>query len=69
MPEVTLTNMKTRGGLIHPSTFSFNLLLTVEESFQKCCNDYDVFQQTVNDFSNEKLKIINTYPCSISTYN
>ncbi|KAL4107301.1 hypothetical protein QTP88_017668 [Uroleucon formosanum] len=58
-----LMNWLTRGGLIHPSTFLFNLLSTVEEeSFQKFCNNYDVFQQTINNFSNEKLKIINTYP-------
>uniref|UniRef100_A0A2S2NXE1 Transposable element P transposase n=1 Tax=Schizaphis graminum TaxID=13262 RepID=A0A2S2NXE1_SCHGA len=65
MAEATLTNIKTRGGLIHPSTFLFNLLTNLEESFQKFCNDYDVFQQTVDDFFNKKLKLINTFPCSM----
>lgn len=65
MAEAALTNIKTKGGLIHPSTFLFNLLTNVEESFQKFCNDYDVFQQTVDDFFNKKLKLINTFPCSI----
>jgi len=34
IPEATLTNIKTRGGLIHPNMFLFNLRINIEESFK-----------------------------------
>jgi len=43
----------------------FNLLMNVEKSFQQFCNDYDVFQLTVDDFFNKKFNSIKTFPCSI----
>jgi len=55
--------MKSREGLCHPNMFLFHLLVDVEDSFKKFCDEYDVFELTVDDFFNKKKQLIKTFPC------
>ncbi|CAI6359121.1 unnamed protein product [Macrosiphum euphorbiae] len=47
--QATLTNMKSKGGLIHPNQGFYNLILAIEDSFEKHCNSEDVFENCVDD--------------------
>jgi len=41
--------MKSKGGLIHPNQGFYNLILAIEDSFEKHCNSEDVFENCVDD--------------------
>jgi len=47
IPQETLTNMKSKGGLIHLNQGLLNLILAIEDSFEKHCNNEDVFENCV----------------------
>lgn len=52
-PEATLVNLKFKGGLTHPNVFVFNILSALELSFEKCCDNNDVFELTLENFFSE----------------
>lgn len=56
----SLTNIKSRGYLIHPNFNFFNIIKTIENSFERFCEDVDVFNLTVNDV----LKTSISFPCT-----
>lgn len=45
----TLTNIKSRGQLIHLNFNFLNIIKTIENSLERFCEDVDVFYLTVND--------------------
>ncbi|CAI6375586.1 unnamed protein product [Macrosiphum euphorbiae] len=55
------SNLKTRGGLTHPNDFLFRLLITVEKSFVKYCENNDVFLMKIDDFFGNNQSI--NFPC------
>lgn len=48
-PVAKMTNMKTRGGLLHPNLKFFNFIKSLETLFQKHCNKNDVFELVLED--------------------
>lgn len=60
-PEATLVNLKSKGGLTHPNVFVFNILSAVELSFEKFCDNNDVFELTLENFFSEYGPI--PFPC------
>jgi len=43
-----MTNIKSRGGLIFPNKKIFGIIIGLEDAFEKCCDSYEVFQETVD---------------------
>lgn len=56
-----LVTWKSKGQLIYPNTFLFELLSKVEHSFKKFCMDYDVFEKVVEDITENNFDFIYTY--------
>ncbi|KAF0692827.1 Uncharacterized protein FWK35_00038486 [Aphis craccivora] len=57
------TNIKSKGGLIHPNQGFFKLILAIEDSFEKYCNSQHVFQNCVDDVL-LKSGHLTGFPCS-----
>lgn len=62
LSEATLTNMKSKGGLLHPNQGFFKLILGIEDSFEKYCNSEYVFQNCVDDVLLNKEHLMG-FPC------
>lgn len=60
-PEAVLVNLTSKGGLIHPNEFVYNILSAVENSFSKFCDSNDVFELTCEHFFSEYGPI--KFPC------
>lgn len=60
--EAVLTNLKSRGNLIHPNLGFFKLICDLEKSFEKYCNTEHVFQDCVDDFLSQSGHLI-SFPC------
>jgi len=43
-PVARLTNIKSRGGLLHPNKYFFNFICKIEDLFSKYCKMADVFE-------------------------
>lgn len=43
-PVARLTNLKSRGGLLHPNKYFFNLICKIEDLFSKYCTLANVFE-------------------------
>ncbi|CAH1737081.1 unnamed protein product [Aphis gossypii] len=61
--EATLTNIKSKGGLIHPNQGFFKLILAIEDSFEKYSYSQHVFQNYVDDVL-LKNGHLTGFPCS-----
>lgn len=48
-PNAELTNQKTRGKLIHPNTHLFNMIMHLENYFNKYCYDVDAYNLIIDD--------------------
>lgn len=60
LPEAELTNIKSKGKLIHPNYVFYKFIYNVEEYFTKNINDPEVYTKTVEDvLDNETLN----FPC------
>lgn len=49
-PVADLTNMRTRGFLIHPNYQMYLLIKSLEVSFEKYADSINVFEETYEDF-------------------
>ncbi|KAF0721309.1 Uncharacterized protein FWK35_00027338, partial [Aphis craccivora] len=72
IPEATLANIKSRGGLIHPNQGFFKLISAIEDSFEIHCNTENVFQNCVDELLSTSGHLT-VFPCSehktdITTY-
>ncbi|XP_022173263.1 uncharacterized protein LOC111035795 [Myzus persicae] len=63
IPEASITNIKSRGGLIFPNRKIFEIIIGLEEAFEQFCDSYDVFQETV-DFFIENNQHLLAFPCT-----
>lgn len=54
-PCAELVNLKTNGKLMYPNPALFEFLNTVENSFSKHCNDFNVFEKVINDITQENF--------------
>lgn len=60
VPEAQLTNLKTRGGLMHPSLYFFNMICRIEDAFSKFCEHFDVFEKIIDHI----IENFDNFPCS-----
>lgn len=60
--EAVLTNLKSRWGVIHSNVGFFNIILAIEDSFEKFYTQEDVFSCCVEDVS---LKNIGSFSCNV----
>jgi len=63
IPEASMTNIKSRGALLYPNRKIFEIIIGLEEAFEKFCDSYDVFQETV-DFFLENNQNLLAFPCA-----
>ncbi|KAE9522841.1 hypothetical protein AGLY_016758, partial [Aphis glycines] len=61
-PEAALTNLKSKGFLIHPNYTVFKLVSAIEEGFVKYCNVPEVFDKTVHFLLQHHQKLLK-FPC------
>ncbi|CAI6368554.1 unnamed protein product [Macrosiphum euphorbiae] len=61
-PEAALTNLKSKGFLIHPNYTVFTLVSAIEEGFVQYCDVPEVFDKTVNFLLQHHQKLLK-FPC------
>lgn len=61
-PCAELVNLKTNGKLIYPNTALFEFLNTVEHSFGKHCNDFNAFENVIEEITENNFNF--KFSCS-----